>query len=44
VLKKAPDNEHEKILASIDASIRYLPQMIQGDWAQAMNHLHSFQA
>ena len=44
VLKKAPPKEHEQILASIDESIRYLPQMISGEWAKVMNKLHAFNA
>ena len=44
VLKKAPEKEHQNILASIDEAIRELPLMLQGDWATAMNRLHSFKA
>jgi PTH1 family peptidyl-tRNA hydrolase len=44
VLKKAPDNEQQQIIASIDEALRELPLMLQGDWASAMNRLHSFKA
>jgi PTH1 family peptidyl-tRNA hydrolase len=44
VLGKAPDAEHKKILATIDEAIRALPDAITGDWAKAMNYLHTFKA
>ncbi len=44
VLNKAPQTEHEKILASIDEAIRHLPKMVMGDWQTAMNQLHSYKA
>lgn len=44
VLKKAPAIDHEKMMACIDQSIHQLPTMLSGDWATAMNRLHSFQA
>lgn len=44
VLKKAPQAEHDKILASIDEAIRCLPDMLKGDWQTVMNRLHPFQA
>lgn len=44
VLKKAPSNEQDKILASIDHSLHHLPDIISGNWAQAMNRIHSFKA
>lgn len=44
VLNKAPKNEHEKIIASIDEAIRHLPKMINNDWQTAMNQLHSYKA
>lgn len=43
VLKKASASDQDKIYASIDESIRYLPEMLNGNWQKAMNHLHSFQ-
>ena len=44
VLNKAPQAEHQKIIASIDESIRALPDALNGDWAKAMNYLHTFKA
>ena len=44
VLTKAPQAEHQKILDAIDEAIRALPQAISGDWAKAMNYLHTFKA
>lgn len=44
VLNKAPQTEHEKILASIDEAIRHLPKMVTGEWQTAMNQLHSYKA
>ena len=44
VLTKAPQAEHQKILDAIDEAIRALPEAISGDWAKAMNYLHSFKA
>ena len=41
VLSKASPADHKKILASIDDSIHSLPDAINGDWAKAMNYLHS---
>jgi PTH1 family peptidyl-tRNA hydrolase len=44
VLSKAPAAEQQNILAAIDESIRALPDAINGDWAKAMNTLHTFKA
>jgi PTH1 family peptidyl-tRNA hydrolase len=44
VLSKAAPTEHQKILDAIDESIRTLPDALNGDWAKAMNHLHTFKA
>jgi len=42
VLSKAPVSERQSTDAAIGESLRYLPQAISGDWAKAMNQLHSF--
>lgn len=44
VLNKAPQAEHQKMLDVIDEAIRALPDAIDGDWAKAMNYLHTFKA
>lgn len=44
VLSKAPAADHQKMLDAIDESIRALPDAINGDWAKAMNYLHTFKA
>ena len=44
VLSKAAAEEHQKILAAIDESIRALPDAVDGNWARAMNYLHSYTA
>ncbi len=44
VLSKAPQAEHQKILDAIDESIRALPDALGGNWAKAMNYLHTFNA
>lgn len=44
VLKKAPPKEHELILASIDEAVRRLPDMVKGDWQNAMQQLHAYKA
>lgn len=44
VLKKAPPAEHQKMLDAIDESVRTLPDILTGDWAKAMNYLHTFKA
>lgn len=44
VLNKAPANEHQKILDTIDEAIRALPDAIEGNWSKAMNYLHTFKA
>lgn len=44
VLNKAPAAEHRKMLDAIDEAIRALPDAVAGDWAKAMNYLHTFRA
>lgn len=44
VLNKAPAAEHQQMLDAIDEAIRALPDAITGDWAKAMNYLHTFRA
>lgn len=44
VLNKAPATDHQKMLDAIDESIRALPDAVNGDWAKAMNYLHTFRA
>lgn len=42
VLGKLGKKESEQLNACIDEAIRYLPEIIRGDWQKAMNHLHGF--
>ena len=42
VLSKAPVAEWDRTQAAIDEALRTLPLAISGDWARAMNQLHSF--
>ena len=44
VLGKPSKKENDELNDTIDEAIRYLPEIISGDWAKAMNHLHSFKA
>jgi PTH1 family peptidyl-tRNA hydrolase len=44
VLGKISKTEAPLIEAVIDEAIRYLPEIISGDTAKAMNALHSFKA
>jgi len=44
VLTKAPAAEYNKMQDSIDEAIRALPDAVQGNWAKAMNYLHTFKA
>ena len=44
VLNKAPQADHQKMLDAIDEAIRALPDALNGDWAKAMNYLHTFKA
>ena len=44
VLKKAPGAERDKTQQAIEESLRYLPTVLSGDLAKAMNNLHSFNA
>jgi PTH1 family peptidyl-tRNA hydrolase len=44
VLNKAPKAEFEQMNAAIDESIRALADAINGEWAKAMNYLHTFKA
>lgn len=42
VLRKAPTDEYISLARAIDCAIDQLPQAVNGDWAKAMNRLHSF--
>ncbi|MGB0467196.1 MAG: aminoacyl-tRNA hydrolase [Pontibacterium sp.] len=42
VLSKAPVSERQSVEAASDEAIHYLPEAVSGDWAKAMNRLHSF--
>lgn len=42
VLGKAPATERDLTQSAIDEALRHLPLAIDGDWARAMNQLHSF--
>lgn len=44
VLGKPSQQERELINAAIDEAERYVPLTLSGDWAGAMNQLHSFKA
>ncbi|MDX1588031.1 MAG: aminoacyl-tRNA hydrolase [Oleiphilaceae bacterium] len=44
VLSNAGKAERIAIDVAIDEAIRWLPDALSGDWARAMNHLHSFQS
>ncbi|KXJ54221.1 aminoacyl-tRNA hydrolase [Neptuniibacter pectenicola] len=44
VLNKAPAKERDATLIAIDEAERHLELAITGDWAKAMNQLHSFSA
>ena len=44
VLNKAPAKEYRQMEDIIDESIRALPDAINGDWAKAMNYLHTIKA
>ena len=44
VLNKAPAKEYQQMEAAIDESLRALPDALEGDWAKAMNYLHTFKA
>ncbi|WP_339673098.1 aminoacyl-tRNA hydrolase [Dasania marina] len=44
VLNKAPAKEYQMMMDIIDDSIRALPHAVTGDWAKAMNYLHSIKA
>ncbi len=41
VLKKAPTSEQQLLLDAIDRAIDVLPLAARGDWAKAMNQLHT---
>lgn len=41
VLKKAPTSEQQMLLDAIDRAIDVLPLAASGDWAKAMNQLHT---
>jgi PTH1 family peptidyl-tRNA hydrolase len=42
VLSRAPQAEQIALDAAIDASLKVLPKIVQGDFASAMNELHRF--
>jgi PTH1 family peptidyl-tRNA hydrolase len=42
VLGKAPEEERTRTQAAIEEALRVLPLAVRGDWAGAMNRLHSF--
>jgi len=42
VLNKAPVAERNNTQAAIDEALRHIDTAIAGDWAKAMNQLHSF--
>jgi len=44
VLGRLGKKETEQLESVIDEAIRYLPEILRGDWQKAMNHLHSFAA
>ena len=44
VLKAPGKAERAAIDAAIDEAARWLPEIVSGDWAVAMNHLHPFKA
>lgn len=44
VLKAPGRAERAAIGQAIDEAVRWLPEIVSGDWATAMNHLHSFKA
>lgn len=41
VLKKAPENDQEKIADSIYAALRVMPLAVTGEWNKAMKELHT---
>ncbi len=44
VLGRLGKKESEQLENTIDEVIRYLPEILSGNWQKAMNHLHSFSA
>jgi PTH1 family peptidyl-tRNA hydrolase len=44
VLNKAPQKEYQQMEDIIDEAVRALPDALQGNWAKAMNYLHSCKA
>jgi PTH1 family peptidyl-tRNA hydrolase len=44
VLNKAPISERQRTQDAIDESLRYTSLAIEGEWAKAMNQLHSFKS
>lgn len=44
VLNKAPKQEQELLLESIDNALNVLPEMVTGDWNKAMHQLHTQKA
>lgn len=41
VLSTPSPDDREHMLNVIDESLRYLPELIDGEWQKVMNHLHS---
>ncbi len=44
VLGKPGKKEREQLDAIINEALRYMPELVRGDWQKAMNHLHSYKA
>lgn len=42
VLTKPSKEEASSIQSAIEEGLRYLPQLLNGDWQTVMNHLHRF--
>jgi PTH1 family peptidyl-tRNA hydrolase len=42
VLQSPSKTEEQKIRATIDETLKILPQILMGDWQAVMHHLHSF--
>ncbi len=41
VLKKAPPEEQQKIEDAIQAALKHIPTLVNGDWEKAMRELHT---
>lgn len=44
VLSKPSKKEAEQLQDIINEAIRYLPEILRGDWQKAMNHLHAYKS